>query len=293
MNAPMRTSVVIATRNRAGHLARVLATLATQSGAPSFETIVVDNGSSDATHAVAADAQARGALSVRYVFEAEPNRAKARNRGVALAGGELVLFCDDDVALPEGYLAAHARAHDLPNCVVSGPILNVASDAQRPLPRARNYSGAFLCTCNASLPRALFDRVGGFDEAFSLYGWEDTELGVRLRDAGGTRRFAWDAYLWHLKPPGGDALDVELRKAVERAQMARKFVDKHRSLRARLATGAYPPNVLRGRLIPEGLLRRYAAAADDRRLPAWLRALARAALLDATYTRELSRAFVT
>ena len=45
------------------------------------------------------------------------------------------------------------------------------------------------------MPRASYDAVGGFDESFDLYGWEDTELGIRLRRAGVARRFAWDAYL--------------------------------------------------------------------------------------------------
>ena len=103
----MRLSVVIATKDRAELLDGALAALAAQQGAPLHEVIVVDNGSRDHTREVAAR---RG---VRYAFVAEPNRARARNAGVALAAGSLIVFIDDDVIVPPGFLAAHARAVDL------------------------------------------------------------------------------------------------------------------------------------------------------------------------------------
>jgi glycosyltransferase involved in cell wall biosynthesis len=290
----MRISVVIATKDRAGQLERALASLASQAGAPAFEAIVVDNGSSDDTVAVVDRAAAGARFPVTYVYEAEPNRGKARNRGIAAARGDLVAFCDDDVRAPAGWLAAHEAAHAAApraRLVVNGPILNVASYDETPKPGLANYSRAFLCTCNASVPRDVLAGVGGFDEAFDLYGWEDTELGVRLRESGATWKFAWDAAIWHVKPPGENTLDVETRKAVEKARMARRFVDKHPSKRARLATGAHGLNAVRGKyLLPDSLLALYAGLATGDRAPAWLRSLARAQFLDGMYTRELMRA---
>ena len=68
--------------------------------------------------------------SVRRVYEAQPNRAKARNAGIAAARGELIIFCDDDTVAPEGFVAAHVAAHAAaPNSVVSGPIINVPDEA--------------------------------------------------------------------------------------------------------------------------------------------------------------------
>jgi glycosyltransferase involved in cell wall biosynthesis len=283
-------SVVIATKDRARYLERALATLQTQRDAPAFEVIVVDNGSSDATAGVV-ERFAHGYAPVRYLAAPEPNRGKARNRGVEVAAGRYLLFCDDDVALPQRWIAAHASAQDRGERVVNGPILNVASYEDRPMPKAANYSRAFLCTCNASLSRAAFARAGGFDESFDLYGWEDTELGVRLRAAGLRWKFAWDAYLWHVKPPAENTLAVESRKAIEKARMARRFLDKHPSRRARLATGAHPFNLLRARyLLPDWLLAIYAGMATSGRVPPWLTAIVRAQFLDAVYARELTRA---
>jgi GT2 family glycosyltransferase len=284
----MRLTVVIATKDRAAYVALALASLETQVGAPPYEAIVVDNGSSDDTKGVVERAIARGTIPIRYVFEGEPNRGKARNRGIEAAAGSIVAFCDDDVQVPPGWVAAHAAAHDGEDRVVNGPILNVPSYDERPKPTVTNYSRAFLCTCNVSVPKSALDRVGGFDEAFHLYGWEDTELGVRLREAGLKWLFVWDAYIWHIKPESDNTLEVETRKAVERARMARRFLEKHPSQRARMATGAHGVNLLRGKyLLPDSLLALYAGLATGRATPAWLRALARAQFLDGMYTREL------
>jgi GT2 family glycosyltransferase len=286
----MRISVIIATKDRASYLARACASLEEQVGAPSFELIVVDNGSSDDTKAVVERQAARETYPVQYVFEPQANRGKARNRGVAIATGYLVLFVDDDVQLPPGFIAAHEAAHVTSNLVVNGPIINVPSYDDHPKPALGNYSRAFLCTCNVSLPRHGIDAVGGFDENFHLYGWEDTELGVRLREAGMRWRFAWDAYLWHIKMRADNTLEVETRKVMERARMARHFLDKQDSSRTRMAVGAHPANLLRARyLLPDSLLAIYAGLATSEKAPAFLRAFARTQYLDGMYSRELAR----
>lgn len=285
----MRISVVIATKDRASYLEAAIASFEKQIGAPSFEVIVVDNHSSDDTKGVAERAAARGAFPVRYVFEGEPNRGKARNAGIRLASGYLVVFCDDDIVAPPGFLAAHEAAHGTSNLVVNGPIINVAGYQDRPKPTAANYSRAFLCTCNVSVPKHALDAVGGFDDEFPLYGWEDTELGVRLRESGLRWKFAWAAYIWHIKPPTENTLEVETRKALEKARMAKRFLEKQPSSRVRMATGAYPANLMRARVqFPDAMLNVWAGVATSE-APAAVRAFARAQFLDGMYLRELDR----
>ena len=287
----MRLSVVIATKDRASYLERALASLALQQAAPSFEAIVVDNGSTDTTRALVERLAEVGNFPIRYVFEAEPNRGKARNRGVEVAQGFIVLFCDDDVVLPPGFLAAHEAAHDAPGLVVNGAIVNVPDYEHRPKPSLAHYSGAFLCTCNVSIPKAAIEAVGGFDESFHLYGWEDTELGVRLRESGLRRKFSWDAFLWHIKKPSDETLDVLARKAVEKARMAHRFLGKSPSSRVKAATGAHPLNMLRAKyLLPDSLLAFYAGVASDERANPTIRSIAKSQFLDGIYARELFRA---
>lgn len=285
----MRLSVIIATKDRAEFLDRALHSFVKQIGAPRFEVIVVDNGSTDATPLVVDRAKAALPFEVTYVFEERPNRGAARNRGIAAAQGHLVLFCDDDIYAPPGYLAAHDAAHTSSNLVVSGPIINVPSYHERPKPTLANFSRAFFCTCNVSVPRVALEAVGGFDEQFHLYGWEDTELGVRLRDHGMRAKFAWDAYIWHIKPPETATLNSELQKSMEKARMAARLIRKNSSARVRSATGAHRANLLRAPML-ERLAPWFAGVATDERTPAPLRALARAQLLDAVYTVELSKA---
>jgi glycosyltransferase involved in cell wall biosynthesis len=283
----MKISVVIATRNRAALLDAALASLRAQAGAPELEIVVVDNGSSDGTSAVAAKHGAAVAV------EALPNRALARNAGIAVATGEIVLFVDDDVVVPPFFVSAHARAHEaqlFPH-VVTGPIINVPSADVRPVPTFLNGSNAFFCTCNVSVPRNVLNAVGGFDPAFDKYGWEDTELGARLRAFDVRRVFVWEAYLWHIKPPATETLGVALEKTIEKARMAAKFVRKDPSTRAKLATGAYRANRLRARVFaPSAAQPWLAGIATSTRVPAPLARIARDLVLDSVYVDELERA---
>jgi GT2 family glycosyltransferase len=288
----VKLSIVIATKDRAEYLERALASLEMQASPPPFETIVVDNGSTDATPGIVQAAVARGLLDVRTVHVPEPNRGAARNAGVAVATGDIVLFVDDDVILPADFLGAHARAHEgAEPAAVSGPIINVPGYDTRPKPTVLNYSAAFFCTCNVSVSRAALLEVGVFDEGFNLYGWEDTELGLRLRRHGVRRAFAWDAYLWHIKPPRVETLQSVHAKTVERAKMAARFLGKDSSLRTKLATGAYGPNFLRSALFaPPPSLEGYRRIATSERAPGFVRAFARAQFLDGSYTAALRRA---
>ncbi|MBV8363229.1 MAG: glycosyltransferase family 2 protein [Candidatus Eremiobacteraeota bacterium] len=286
-----QVSVIIASKDRAAYLDQALRSLSEQIGDPSFEAIVIDNGSSDATPQVVDRAREAYDFEISYLYEERPNRAAARNRGITVAQGDLALFVDDDVWLPPGFLAAHTLAHGgrIPTAV-SGPIINVPTYHDRPKPGLANFSRAFFCTCNVSVPVAALREVHGFDEQFHLYGWEDTELGIRLRESGVRAKFCWDAYLYHIKPPAEQTLDVTLVRTLEKAHMAARFIRKNTSRRARLATGAYPWNFWRARaLAPKWLLPLYAGFAADERVPPLVRAVARHQLLDGMYVHELQR----
>lgn len=253
----MRATLVIATHNRAPQLAACLASLRPQIAAAQCEVIVVDNGSTDDTAAVVAQA-ASGDVSLRLLSVPEPNRAKARNAGIAAARGAVVIFCDDDTLVPSGFIAAHLSAHaEHDPCVVAGPIINIADAAHMVPPSPAHYSRAFFCTCNASARKADLEGVGGFDERYDLYGWEDTDLGLRLRHSGLHRFFSWAAFIYHIKPAA--AMTYERRRGLmlEKARMAARFVHKSPSTPVRLATGAYSANYLRSALLTLPPLRRW------------------------------------
>src|ERR1051325_8661959 len=90
-----RLSVILPTYNRAGSLRHAIKSLLRQmTGTPSYEVIVVDNNSHDGTLELLAsidDPKLRG------VTATVQGLSDARNRGLALACGDIVAFTDDDV----------------------------------------------------------------------------------------------------------------------------------------------------------------------------------------------------
>jgi glycosyltransferase involved in cell wall biosynthesis len=101
-------SVIVPTFNKAAYLDLSLASWCHQSY-DNYELIIVDDGSSDATsHVVAAY---RGRLPLHYVHIPNSGRAGARNRGIAEAKGDILVFSDDDRAVLGSFVAEHVLAH--------------------------------------------------------------------------------------------------------------------------------------------------------------------------------------
>lgn len=117
----MRASVVICTRNRAASLARALDTLteARHPAGQAWEVLVIDNGSSDTTRQVVESYADR--LPIRWIFEPKAGLSNARNRAVAEALGEYLIWTDDDVKIHADWLAAYLDAFTtFPQCAVFG-----------------------------------------------------------------------------------------------------------------------------------------------------------------------------
>jgi serine acetyltransferase/GT2 family glycosyltransferase len=220
----LAASVVIATYNRQDLLRRLLQQLDAQTIDPSsFEVVVVDDGSSEDTRDKLAD------LSTRYArrIERQDNAgaAAARQRGVELARGAVIVFLDDDMQVKPDFLQKHLDKHDLPNTVVLGRLRPDSKVAEMPLferfyarvmasqndefAGGKPVRGHNIYTGNLSLPRPLFLEAGGFDPTFRAL--EDEELGVRLEKVGARFVFANDAESVH----GSDW--TSMKKWMERA----------------------------------------------------------------------------
>lgn len=104
----VRASVVVPTRNRAPVLRACLESLTRQTlPADAFEVIVVDNGSTDDTAAVARAFD--GALRLRLLHEGEPGLHVGRHAGARAARSEVLMFCDDDIEALPGWVEAVVR----------------------------------------------------------------------------------------------------------------------------------------------------------------------------------------
>ncbi|MES2999262.1 MAG: glycosyltransferase [Pseudomonadota bacterium] len=107
--SPPTVSVVIRTRNEANRLRLTLASLERQL---LHEVFVVDDCSSDYTHAVVQEAAESGSLPVRYLRNARNlGRSAASNAGARAATGDVVLFLDGDTLAGPDCVALHAAAH--------------------------------------------------------------------------------------------------------------------------------------------------------------------------------------
>jgi glycosyltransferase involved in cell wall biosynthesis len=193
-------SVVIPTRDRRETLLETLAALDGQDlPAGAADIIVVDNGSRDDTLQALAR-RAPGRLPLRILTESRPGPAAARNRGWEAARGRSVLFLGDDMipagpGLVAGHLAhrtepALGRVTWRPDRPVT-PFMHWLEHGgpQFPfdtLPPGPVEPAKYLFTSNVSVPRALLEAVGGFDERFPFAAVEDAELGVRLQQRGAT-----------------------------------------------------------------------------------------------------------
>lgn len=195
-------SVVIPTYNRAESLRVTLTALARQDPVPGgFEVIVVSDGSKDSTWAVLTEWASRELpFALRPIQQENAGPARARNRGIQEAHGEVVVFLDDDIEPLPGCLAAHAYRHlASEKLVVIGPMspdperasiepvwiawehamLQKQYDSWKQGRWSSDACGPHnFYTGNASVRRAYLLAVGGFDEGFTRQ--EDVELATRM-----------------------------------------------------------------------------------------------------------------
>ncbi len=241
----MRATIQLCTYNRAALLGRVLDACFEQN-APfdSYEVVLVNDGSRDETPAVIEAARSRATCALTVVDQPNAGLARARNVGIARSSGERIIFIDDDVLVTPAFVAEHLRSHArTPDAVVRGGVINTTSFDQLPPPMwtLANYSGNFFWTTNVSVARARLDAVGHFTETFREYGWEDIELGLRLRRAGTRSLLNPRALAYHYKPPPrADGVDRTIAQARAQARTARQLYALHPTWRVVLATGDHP-----------------------------------------------------
>ncbi|HEY6150741.1 MAG TPA: glycosyltransferase [Gaiellaceae bacterium] len=194
-------SVVVCTYNGSATLGECLEGIE-ELDYPDYEAIVVDDGSTDASAAIAEE------YDVRLIRTENRGLSAARNTGLEAASGEIVAYIDDDTR-PDPhwlrYIAAaltgtsHAGvggpnvAPPTPDLVSEcvdltpgGPIHVLLSDRE-----AEHIPG-----CNMAFRRAALVEIGGFDPQFHIAG-DDVDICWRLRDAGWTLGFSPGAMVWH------------------------------------------------------------------------------------------------
>ncbi|TAM61322.1 glycosyltransferase family 2 protein [bacterium] len=295
----MDLTIQLSTYNRAHLLERVLEALFAQDYDPQrYEIVLINDGSRDGTHDLIERLRPQAPCRFVVVHQANAGLAKGRNAGIARATGEFVLFIDDDILATPVLVREHLAAHaEHARAIVRGAVLNVASFDELPPPiwSIKNYSGNYFWTSNVSLPRALFDEIGVFNESFSEYGWEDLEIGLRLRQAGVPSFFNPRAVVYHHKPRlTARSVAGMVRQARAQARTARQFGELHRHWRVALATGQTAPHALlhralRGTKYTHTLLAVLGTVQDESEPLSPLQLAAARALAREAYFEELER----
>ena len=194
----MRVSVVIPLYNKANYIARTLRSVASQTF-EDFETIIVDDGSTDGSGEIAAEFPDR---RFRVLRQANAGPGAARNRGISEACGEVIAVLDaDDVWMPE-YLASVLKLFDESGpevaAVSSGYIVQpegISSEGlwlkrrlkrgiQRVTPDMSGqelaYMAAYMTQSTTAMRKAAFQRWGGYYCKNSCRYAEDTAFCLKV-----------------------------------------------------------------------------------------------------------------
>ncbi|MDR2391400.1 MAG: glycosyltransferase [Planctomycetota bacterium] len=210
-------SVVIPTCNRDAILARSLPTVLGMRGAGECEILPVDDGSGDGTPALLAELASRHP-NLKPLRQANSGPGEARNRGLAEAKGDHLLFLDDDIFPDPGLLEVHKARLDSGADVSQGRMVWHESLADQPVIRYMDAHGMqfrldgfkdgdqipclHAYTANLALRTADARAAGGFDRAFTRlrYAFEDTAFAWKLEKSG--KRIVYTPAAWarHLHP---------------------------------------------------------------------------------------------
>lgn len=242
MSTAVFCSVILATYNWPSALEKVLTCLQDQSYCH-FEIIIADDGSDAKTKQLLDHARRKFSFSIKHVWQPDKGfqAAKIRNKAAALAKGDYLVFLDGDCMPLKHFLARHVQlaqkgwfvtgnrvllSKDITNKILNESIapqrwtydnwikLRKNRDCNRVLPLlflpfwprrllATSWKGAK--TCNFGVWKQDFINVNGFDESYTGWGYEDSDLSVRLLKNHIKRkdgRFALPViHLWHQEQP--------------------------------------------------------------------------------------------
>lgn len=260
-------SLIITTYNRPDALEAVVEGCFAQSD-KHFEIIIADDGSTDETRACIARLKARSPVPLQHVWQPDQGfrAAMARNRGIAAASGQYLIFLDGDCVPQQHFIAQHRKLARRGFMVTGSRILLGPEFTQRVLAEKRSlhslgladklrlraagdinkvlqllltlpdfgrerrrFSWRRIKSCNMAIWRSDLELVNGFDESFLGWGHEDSDIVVRLFNAGVMRKdgaFATEVFhLWHKEAQRDQASSnrkIVLERAADRTTQAAK-----------------------------------------------------------------------
>ena len=240
-------SVVIPTYNRKPILEKCLRAMESQvlrANGPvdNYEIVLVDDGSTDGT-VEWIKAAVEEFPHVALYEQNHEGAAIARNFGVQQAKGDTIIFIDSDLVVLEGFLQYHADAltgayeKGDERVFTYGRVVNTCNfEAPTSEPyKVTDYSRAFFATGNVAIAKKWLLEAGLFDAQFTQWGWEDLELGVRLKNMGLSLIKCPEAVGYHWHPAFSlEELPKLIDREMQSARMGVVFYKKHPTLDVRM-----------------------------------------------------------
>ncbi|MBU0518416.1 exopolysaccharide biosynthesis polyprenyl glycosylphosphotransferase [bacterium] len=218
-----------------------------------YEIIVVDDSSTDGTGAVARE------FGVRYRRQNKEGPAAARNLGVRIARGDIVVFTDSDCVPEENWIEKMVKPLEDPR---------VAGVMGRYLTKQKEFAARFVQlefeerfsilkkfdsidlvpSFAAAFRRSVFEEVGGFNAHFPLANNEDVELSYQIASRGYKMVFAEDAVVYHRHPTTWKKfISIKYSRAFWRTLVYKKFPSK-------ILKDTYTPQSLKLQIVTSWLL---------------------------------------
>ncbi len=239
----MYISVVIPTYNRLLILQKSLVALEkqelTDNKIDGYEIILVDDGSMDRTLSWLTENKSQ--FPHLEIFEQNhQGAAAARNLGVKKARGDTIVFIDSDLVVTNSFLQSHADAlvkgeQELKKdrLFTYGAVINTNNfeDPTSEPYKITDFSAAYFATGNVAIARKWLSEAGLFDTGFQLYGWEDLELGVRLKKLNLKLIKCPEAVGYHWHPAFSlEQIPQMIEQEIQRGKMGVIFYQKHPTL---------------------------------------------------------------
>ncbi len=197
-----------------------------------YEIIVIDDASKDGTTGVARE------FGVRNRRQNKEGPAAARNLGVRIARGDIVLFTDSDCVPKADWIEKMVKPLEDPRVAgVMGRYLTrqkefcarfVQLEFEERFSILRNFDNIDLVpSFAAAFRRSIFEEVGGFNAHYPLANNEDVELSYKIASRGYKMVFADDAIVYHRHPSSWKKFfSIKYSRAFWRTLVYKKFPSK-------------------------------------------------------------------
>jgi glycosyltransferase involved in cell wall biosynthesis len=240
-------SIIIPTYNRLPILQKCLQALETQNIdrelINDYEIVVVDDGSTDNTLEWLT-ANQNDLPHLKCYQQNHLGPAAARNLGIQKAFGDTIIFIDSDLVVTENFLQAHVNTLRAGQAKLNrdrlftyGRVINT-NNFNNPTAepyKITDFSAAYFATGNVAIARKWIEEAGFFDTQFQLYGWEDLELGVRLKKLNLKLIKCPEAVGYHWHPPFNlDQIPSAIEREIQRGKMGILFYQKHPTWNVRM-----------------------------------------------------------